>query len=95
MQRMPRQSTSGEGKESIESEVRKMSYRDELVQRIKEAGQELIDRAENMVDKEVDYITDFDIYINLHPEGDCVEIPTIQWNTTVANRNTLKRKWGE
>ncbi len=71
-----------------------MSYRDELVQRIKEAGQELIDRAENMVDKEVDYITDFDIYINLHPEGDCVEIPTIQWNTTVANRNTLKRKWG-
>ena len=44
--------------------------------------------------KEVDYITDFDIYINLHPEGDCVEIPTIQWNTTVANRNTRKRKWG-
>ena len=72
-----------------------MSYRDELVQRIKEAGQELIDRAESMVDKETDYITDFDIYINLPPDGERVGIPTIQWNTTVANKNTLKRMWGE
>lgn len=72
-----------------------MSYRDELVQRIKETGQELIDRAESMVDKEVDCITDFDIYINLHPDGDHAEIPTIQWNTTVANRNTLKRMYGK
>lgn len=72
-----------------------MSYRDELVQRIKETGQELIDRAESMVDKEVDYITDFDIYINLSPDGVHAGIPTIQWNTTVANRNTLKQMWGE
>ena len=72
-----------------------MSYRDELVQRIKEAGQELIDRAESMVDKETNYITDFDIYINLPPNGDHVDFPTIKWNTTVANRNTLKRMWGE
>lgn len=72
-----------------------MSYRDELVQRIKEAGQELIDRAESMVDKETDYITDFDIYINLPPNGEHVDFPTIQWNTTVANRNTLKRMWRE
>lgn len=95
MQRMPRQSTSGEGKESIESEIWKMSYRDELVQRIKETGQELIDRAESMVDKEVDYIADFDIYINLSPDDDHTGIPTVRWNTTVANRNTLKRMRGE
>lgn len=72
-----------------------MSYRDELVQRIKEAGQELIDRAESMVDKETDYITDFDIYINLPPNGDHVGFPSIQWNTTVGIRNTLKRICGE
>ena len=68
-----------------------MSYRDELVQRIKEAGQELIDRAESMVDQEVNYITDFDIYINLPPDGESVALPTIQWNTTVANRNSMRR----
>lgn len=72
-----------------------MSYRDELVQRIKEAGQELIDRAESMVDKETNYITDFDIYINLPPDGDCAGFPTIQWSTTVGNRNTLKRMCGK
>lgn len=72
-----------------------MNYRDELVKRIKEAGQELIDRAESMVDKETDYITDFDIYINLPPDGERTGFPTIQWNTTVGNRNTLKRMWGE
>ena len=72
-----------------------MSSRDEIVQRIKEAGQELIDRAESMVDKEVDYITDFDICIIIPPDGEYAGIPTIQWNTTVVNRNTLKRKWGE
>ena len=72
-----------------------MSYRDELVQRIKEAGQELIDRAESMVDKETDYITDFDIYINLPPDGDRIGFPIIQWNTSVVIRNTLKRMRGE
>ena len=68
-----------------------MSYRDALVQRIKEAGQELIDRAESMVDQEVNYITDFDIYINLPPDGESASFPTIQWNTTVTNRNSMKR----
>lgn len=72
-----------------------MSSRDEIVQRIKEAGQELIDRAESMVDKEADYITDFDICIKISPDDEYAGIPTIQWNTTVVNRNTLKRKWGE
>lgn len=95
MQRMPRQGASRKGKKGIESEVWKMSYRDELVQRIKEAGQELIDRAESMVDKETDYITDFDIYINLPPDGDRIGFPIIRWNTSVGIRNTLKRMCGE
>lgn len=65
-----------------------MSYRDELVQRIKEAGQELIDRAESMISSETDLITDFDIYINLFGYD---EVPTIQYNTTVGNKRSLKR----
>lgn len=65
-----------------------MSYRDELVKRIKEAGQELIDRAESMISSDVDLITDFDIYIDL---SRCDEVPTIQYNTTVGNKRSIKR----
>lgn len=65
-----------------------MSYRDELVQRIKEAGQELIDRAESMISSETELIMDFDIYINL---SRCDEVPSIQYNTTVGNKRSLKR----
>lgn len=72
-----------------------MNHRDELVQRIKETGQELIDRAESMVGKECDFITDFDIYINLSPSRERIELPAIQWTTTIAIKNTLKRMQGE
>lgn len=65
-----------------------MNYRDEMVQRIKEAGQELIDRAESMISSETDLITDFDIYINL---SRCDEVPSIQYNTTVGNKRSIKR----
>lgn len=39
-------------------------YRDALVQQIKDAGQELINRAETMVHPENDLITDFSIVIH-------------------------------
>lgn len=68
-----------------------MSYRDVLVQRIKEAGQELIERAESMISSDTDAITDFDIYIHIPTTRECTEFPTIQWNTVVVNKNTMKR----
>lgn len=39
-------------------------YRNTLVQQIKDAGQELINRAESMVHPENDLITDFSIVIH-------------------------------
>lgn len=65
-------------------------YRDDLIQQIKEAGQELIDRAEEMVGKNTDAITGFNIYIDF-PQGEYMPIPEISWTTDVACNNTLKR----
>lgn len=43
-------------------------YRNALVQQIKDAGQELINRAESMVHPENDLITDFSILQERHSE---------------------------
>ena len=51
----------------------KRSYRDDLVQQIKDAGQELIDTAEQMVRKDVRGISGFYIHINF-PQGEYVGI---------------------
>lgn len=51
----------------------KTKYRDLLVNQIKIAGQELIDRAEDFVGENMDMITDFSIYINMR-QGECVGI---------------------
>ena len=64
------------------------SYHDELVARIKDAGQELIDRAEQMVSENTDLISGFYIYIRLDAE-DC--IPSIVWSTEVINKNSYNR----
>lgn len=58
------------------------SYRDALVQQIKDAGQELIDRAETMVHPENDLITDFSIMIRFKQD----EFPTIDYTTSVVNK---------
>ena len=56
----------------------------ELIQQIKDAGQELIDRAESMVGEHCDYITDFDIWISLkNRNGDA---PSICWTGTLAHK---------
>ncbi len=44
-------------------------YRDTIVQRIKEAGQELVNRAESMVLQDVPANADFDIAIHIHNGG--------------------------
>lgn len=63
-------------------------YRDELVARIKDAGQELIDRAEQMVSENTDLISSFSIYLRLDTEN-C--IPSIEWSTEVINKNSYNR----
>lgn len=68
----------------------KTNYRDDLVQQIKDAGQELIDRAEDMVSKNTEFISDFSINIYF-PQGDYVPVPEITWTTEVVTKNTVDR----
>lgn len=67
-------------------------YRDELVQQIKDVGQELIDRAESMVSKDTELISDFSINIYF-PQGDAGSVPTINYTTEVVTKSTLDRYW--
>lgn len=68
-------------------------YREELIRSIRDAGQELIDRAEDMVPKDMEGAFDFDISIAF-PSGDRIPIPEITWTNARYCTNTLKR-WGE
>ena len=61
-------------------------YRDELVERIKLAGHELIDRAESMVSPELNAISDFNISIYFN-QG---ELQTIDFHTEIINRKELE-----
>lgn len=65
------------------------NFRDELVQQIKDSGQELIDRAESLVSPDLTEITDFNITLGFH-QG---EYPTITTETEVINRRVCKRLW--
>lgn len=65
------------------------NFRDELVQQIKDSGQELIDRAGSLVSPELTEITDFSILLSFH-QG---EYPTITTETEVVNRRVCKRLW--
>ena len=62
-----------------------VTYREELIQRIKDVGQELIDRADEMISEDTELITNF--YININNIDDMSELPTIEWTTEVVNRN--------
>lgn len=72
----------------------KRSYRDDLVQQIKDAGQELIDTAEQMVRKDVRGISGFCIRIYF-PQGDRVGIPEITYSTETICTNTYQRLLNE
>ena len=76
------------------SEEVKKSYRDDLVQQIKDAGQELIDTAEQMVRKDVRGISGFYIHIEF-PQGECVGIPEITYSTETLCKNTYHRLLNE
>lgn len=73
----------------LRKEIEKMAngYRNALVQQIKDAGQELINRAESMVHPENDLITDFSIVIHFEQH----EVPTIDYTTSVVNKVACDR----
>lgn len=62
-------------------------YREQLVQQIKDAGQEFINRAETMVHPDLDLITDF--YITLSFSQD--SFPEVSFSTSVVNKTTCDR----
>lgn len=65
-------------------------YREELIQSIRDAGQELIDRAEDMVPRDMEGTFDFDISISF-PSGDQVPLPEITWTNARYCTNTVER----
>lgn len=65
------------------------NYRDELVAIIKDIGQELIDRAEEMVAEDATFIKDFHIDIDIPNPRD--EDPTITWQHSTLCTNYLNR----
>lgn len=68
-----------------------MAYRNKLVQQIKDSGQELIDRAEDMVGQGLDAITGFTIHIDMSPDTQDKTAPCITWETSVLNKRILER----
>lgn len=68
-------------------------YRDELVQVIKDIGQEIIDRAESMVGPDVDMIGDFGISIDIPQPMDGP--PQLTWSTSVLVKNFYNRIEGQ
>lgn len=71
----------------------KDKYRDDLVQVIKDIGQEIIDRAESMVGPDVDMITEFSVYADIPQPMDGP--PTLGWSTKVLVKNFYDRLNGE
>ena len=68
-------------------------YRDEVVQQIKEAGQELIDRAESIIGEGANGIVDVRIAIQIGmPVED--KMPEITVEILYANRKTFDRWCG-
>lgn len=65
-------------------------YREELIQSIKDAGQELINRAEDMVPRDMEGVFDFDISISF-PSGEQIPLPEITWTNARYCTNTVKR----
>lgn len=63
------------------------NYQEELVEMVKAAGQDLIDRADDLVGT-AELITDFDIWLRF-PQVDQLEPPTIKVQKSVVARNAF------
>ena len=66
-------------------------YRDELVRMIREAGLELIDRAEDMIPEGIEWITNTVITIRIPTDAETVAIPTIETSVEVACKSSMKK----
>ena len=65
-------------------------YREELVKQIKDAGEELIDRAESLIPEKMEGITGFSIDISF-PQGDQIPIPEIRVYLDLISLHTMER----
>lgn len=65
------------------------NFRDKLVQQIKDAGQELINRADTMVHPDLDLITDYSIDISFDLQHELC--PEITFTTSVVNKTFIDR----
>lgn len=70
---------------------RKKPYREEVVQSIKDAGQELIDKAEDMVSPNTDVITGLRIEIDIRPRDENIHVPEIRFETSVLSKRVMER----
>ncbi len=64
-------------------------YRKELIEKIKAAGQDLIDRAEDFVGENIEYMADFDIWISDFSAE--YTSPTIKISKEYASKNYIKK----
>lgn len=71
-----------------------LTYRDKMVRMIQEAGQELIDRVENMVSDSLDWVSGFSISIRI-PNNCERDIPVIEYTVEIINKNTIARMTGK
>jgi len=67
---------------------RNKKYRDILVEQIKSAGQQLIDRAEEMVSEKLTFVTGCTINVDIPQPAD--RLVTISWTTETIDTNQLK-----
>lgn len=63
-----------------------MAYADTLIKMVKATGQELIDRAEELVGRP-EWVTSLDIWLRF-PQG-LDDVPTIEVSTSVVSRNAF------
>lgn len=63
------------------------SYHDELVQKVKDLGQELIERAENIVPPDGSMITDFTIHAYFEQD----QCPHFSVDVNYLNKTTINR----
>lgn len=63
-------------------------YRDDLVANIRAVGQELIDRADQMVSPDLDMISDFEIHIHFDPSMH--GFPTLTFQTAIAPKRVIE-----
>lgn len=74
--------------------VNKQSYHDYLVEQIKAAGQEIINRAEAMISEDSKFMTDFNINIHI-PNKHAGEAPTISWTNEAICKAGMEAMMGE